>query len=126
MTITSINNPEYLLIRSVGNLKNETDLFEHASLIYNEFKKYDNKKILIDALTTTFPHDLFPYYDLVQYYTNNFPPEIRELKVACIISPDFAKAGEFWQTVSNNSGFQYHAFTSVREAEEWLMSTNSL
>ena len=33
MIITSENKAEYLLIRSVANLKNESDLIKHAMLV---------------------------------------------------------------------------------------------
>jgi hypothetical protein len=121
MVITSDNNTEYLLVRSAGSLQNESDLFKHARLIYEEFKKHHNKKIMIDALATEFPSDLFAYYELIQFYIEKLPPEIRELRLACVISPAYSNAGKFWQTASNNRGFQYRAFTSVREAEEWLI-----
>jgi hypothetical protein len=121
MTITSDNNSEYLLISSVGSLQDESQLFKHARLIYNEVKKHNNKRILLDALATEFPSDLFAYYDLVQFYIAELPPEIKELRLACVISPAYSNVGKFWQTASNNRGFQYRAFTSVREAEEWLI-----
>ena len=121
MTITSQNNVDYLLIRSVAILKNENDLIRHAMLVFDEYKKYDNKKVVLDGLATDFPSDLFSYYDLVQFYIEKFPPEVREIKLACIISPEYARIGKFWETTSNNRGFKYRAFTSLREAEEWLM-----
>jgi hypothetical protein len=121
MTITSENYDEYLLIRSVGKLTTESDLFEHATLIYTEFAKYDNKKMLLDALATEFPMDLYPYYNLVQFYIEKLPAEIKELKLAAVISAEYTAIGEFWQTVANNRGFQYMAFTEVRHAEEWLL-----
>lgn len=78
-------------------------------------------KEILDALATEFPSDLFAYYDLVQFYIEKLPPEIRELKLACVISPEYSNVGRFWQTASNNRGFKYQAFISVREAEEWVM-----
>lgn len=121
MTITSQNNADYLLIRSVASLKNENDLIQHAILVFDEYKKYGNKKVVLDGLETGFPSDLFPYYDLVQFYIEKFPPEVREIKLACVISPEYTRIGKFWETTSNNRGFRYRAFTSLREAEEWIM-----
>jgi hypothetical protein len=121
MIITSDNNADFLFIRSVARLKNEEDLIKHARLIFDEYKKYGNKKVIVDGLETEFPFDLFPYYDLVQFYVEKFPPEIREIKLACVISPEYKRIGKFWETASNNRGFQYRAFISLREAEEWLI-----
>jgi len=121
MTLTSQNNADYLLIRSEASLKDEHDLIQHALLVYDEYKKYENHKVILDGLATRFPSDLFPYYDLVQFYIEKFPPEIRKIKLACIISPEYSRIGKFWETASNNRGFKYRAFTSLREAEEWMM-----
>jgi hypothetical protein len=120
MTITSENNADYLLIRSVASLKDENDLILHAMLVFDEYKKHDNKKVVLDGLATEFPSNLFPYYDLVQFYIEKLPPEAREITLACIISPEYSRIGKFWETVSNNRGFRYRAFTSLRDAEVWL------
>jgi len=121
MIITSENNADYLLITSVANLKNENDLIKHATLVYDEYKKYDNKKVVLDGLGTEFPSDLFPYYDLVQFYIEKLPSEVREINLACVISPEYTRIGKFWETVSNNRGFKFRAFVSLRDAEEWIM-----
>jgi hypothetical protein len=60
MTITSENNADYLLIRSVAILKDEQDLIKHSTLVFEEYKKYDSKKVVLDGLETRFPLDLFP------------------------------------------------------------------
>lgn len=121
MKITSNNNSKYLLIRSAGSLPDESALFKHAELVYNEFRKHHNKKIILDALATEFPSDLFSYYDLVQYYIYKLPHEVKEIKLACVISAEYSAIGKFWQTASNNRGFKYRAFTSIGAAEEWMM-----
>jgi hypothetical protein len=54
-----VNNADYLLIRSVAVLRDEEDLIKHAMLVYSEYKKYDNKKVVLDGLATGFPSDLF-------------------------------------------------------------------
>jgi hypothetical protein len=121
MTITSDNHTKYLLIKSAGSLPDEPALFQHAELVYNEFKKHSNKRIILDALATEFPSDLFSYYDLVQYYIYKLPPEIKEIKLACVISPAYSSIGKFWQTAANNRGFKYRAFTSILAAKEWVL-----
>jgi len=120
MTVKSQNTPQYLLVRSSGRLKNEKDLFKHANKVFGEVEKHGNTRILVDALATKFPLDLFPYYDLVQYYMESLPTSIKELKIAALIGPEYVAAGEFWENAANNRGFNYRAFTSVKDAEEWL------
>ncbi|HKO79074.1 MAG TPA: hypothetical protein VJU78_01705, partial [Chitinophagaceae bacterium] len=83
--------------------------------------KYNNKKILLGASATEFPSDLFSCYDLVQFYINKLPSEIKEIKLACVIAAEYSGIGKFWQTAANNRGFKCRAFTAVQQAEEWIV-----
>lgn len=121
LAITSHNKPEYLLIGSRGNVKTEADMKEHCRLLFEEVLKYNCTKVLIDEPKTTFPKDMFVYYNVVNYYLDNFPPEIRSLKVAVVVAEKFKEVGYFWETVCVNKGLQYFAFTSFEEAHNWLI-----
>jgi hypothetical protein len=121
ITITSENMDDYLSIRSAGDIESKDDLLKHADLIYQEISKYDKQKILIDNIETRFPPDMFSYYEQVQYFSKTFPPWIRLLKIAVVVSPEFEEVGKFWETLSVNRGFQYFAFTSLEEAGQWLI-----
>jgi len=94
---------------------------EHCKLLFDEVLKYNNKKVLIDEPGTRFPQNMFIYYDLVNYYVDNFPPEIRFLKIAVVIAEEFKEIGYFWETVCVNKGLQYFAFTSFQDAHDWLV-----
>jgi len=94
---------------------------DHCTLLFDEILKYNNKKVLIDEPGTRFPKDMFIYYDLVNYYLDNFPREIRFLKIAVVIAEEFKEVGRFWETVCVNKGLQYFAFTSFRDADDWLV-----
>lgn len=120
--ITSHPGPEYLLIESKGELISKDDLKMHGQMIYDEIMKYAAKRILVNEPETSFPTDLFSYYELVEFYLNSFPPEIRFLKIAVVISEEFEKVAGFWETVCVNRGLQYFAFTSFRKAHEWLVN----
>jgi len=96
------------------------DLFVHADRAYQEILKFDKEKILIELIETTFPLSLFDYSDLVKHYMNNLPPELKLLKIAVVISEVYKNIAEFWETVCNNKGFEFNAFTSLHEAEVWL------
>ncbi len=94
---------------------------EHCRLLFDEVLKYNCSKVLINEPGTTFPTDMFIYYNVVTHYIDNFPPEIRTLKIAVVIAEEFKELGYFWETVCVNKGLQYFAFTAFRDAHDWLV-----
>ncbi|MEK7225100.1 MAG: hypothetical protein AAB221_05410 [Bacteroidota bacterium] len=121
ITITSVDRDEYILITSIGVLENRDDLLTHAELIYQEISKYDKHKILIDDIETRFPPNRLYYYDQVHFFGTGFPREIRFLKIAIVLSPEFEEIGKFWETLAVNRGFEYHSFISMAKAHQWLI-----
>ena len=121
ITITSQNKKEYLLIESKGLIKTKEDLFMHSRMINDEIMKHDSKKILINEPETHFPLELFPYFGLVKEYVDNFPPEIRFLKIAIVVSDEYKEVADSWETLCVSRGLQYFAFTSFQEASDWLL-----
>ena len=121
ITITSQNKDEYLLLESRGSIQTKEELFMHSHMVYEEIRKYGAKKILINEPETHFPVELFPYFGLVKEYTDNFPPEIRALKIAIVVADEYKEVAETWETLCVSRGLQYFAFTSFEEASEWLL-----
>jgi len=121
LTITSQKKEEYLLIESKGSLKTKDDLLRHSQMIYEEIIKHDFHKILINEPETHFPLELFPYFNLVKEYIDNFPPEIRYLKIAVVVSGEYTQVAESWETLCVSRGLQYFVFTSFKEASNWLL-----
>ncbi len=121
ITITTADTKDYLLIKSAGDISNKDDLFKHAELVLDALIKQDKQKILIDSSGTHLPLDPFSYYEQVLYFGEKFPPRIRLLKIAVVVSPEYAELGRFWETVCVNRGFQYFVFTSLDEAHQWLI-----
>ncbi|HLA55916.1 MAG TPA: hypothetical protein VK623_07430 [Flavobacterium sp.] len=121
ITLTAENKDEYLLIATTGNLETVEDLLMHADLIYQEFLKYGAKKVLLDLQETTFPKNLFSYLDLVNHYISDFSQELQSIKLAVVVTKEYENIGEFWETVCNNRGYEFFAFTSYEKAHDWLM-----
>ena len=121
ISITSQNTSEYLLIESKGSLETGADLLTHSQLLYNEIKKYDAKKILIDEPGTHFPLDLFLYFDLVKNYIDHFPPDIRSLKIAIVTAEAYTEIAQSWEALCVSRGLQFFVFTSFEEAIDWLL-----
>ena len=125
IVITSRPEPGYLLVESSGELFTREDLVKQSRLIHDEIIKHRAKKILVDEVATKFPLELFPYYELVKFYLDNFPPDIRQFKIAIVIAKDYEKMARFWETVCTNRGLQYFAFTSFQKAQDWLTNETS-
>ncbi|MEO6405054.1 MAG: hypothetical protein ABIY51_16090 [Ferruginibacter sp.] len=114
--------PEYLLVESKGEIKNENDLRERCKMIFDGILRHDKNKVLINEPGTRFPKRILMYYNLVDFYIHNFPPHIRSLKIAKVLSEEYKEIGYFWETVCVNHGFRYFAFTSMKDAEKWLVN----
>ena len=123
--ITSYPLPEYLLVESMGELHTKNDLIVQSQLIHREIIKHKARKILVNETKTLFPLDLFPYYELVKFYLDNFPGDIRQNRIAIVIADEYEKMARFWETVCLNRGLQYLAFTSFQKAHDWLTSNHS-
>lgn len=121
VALTSFDKGNYLLIKSAGVLKDAEDLFRHAELVNNEVSKYNQTKILIDDRETRFPLNMIAYYEQVLFFSKTLPEEIRLLKIAIVLLPEFEEFGKFWETVSVNRGFRFFSFTDMEEAYRWLM-----
>ena|SRR5687767_3996257 len=119
-TITSTNKDDHLFLLSTGVVEDRHDVIKHAEAVYAEVMKYDQKKILIDDRGTSWPTDLFSYYEQIEFFSQNFPPDIRLLKIAIVLPSETEEIGKFWETVCVNKGFNYHSFSSVEEAYQWL------
>lgn len=122
ISITSLKKKDYLLIQTKATIETKEDLLSQSQMIFGEISKNDFKKILIDEPETKFPIDLFPYFDLVKNYVEDFPPEIRQLKIAIVIAKEYKEIADSWETLCVSRGLNYYAFTSFQEAEQWLLS----
>ena len=116
ITITSQNKKEYLLIESKGSIETKEELFAHSRMLYDEIAKYGAQKILINEPETYFPLELFPYFGLVQNYEDNLPAEVRNLKIAIVVSNDYKDVAANWEAICQSRGLQYFAFTSYQDA----------
>lgn len=121
ITITAHEKMDYLLIETKANVETKEDLIRQSKLLYDEIAKHEFKRILVDELETTLPNNLVPYFDLVKNYVEEFPPEIRELKIATVINKEYKEVSASWETLCRSRGLNYSSFTSFEEAEQWLL-----
>ena len=122
ISISSENKKEYLFIESKGNLETKEELIEHSHILYDEITKHGAQKILINEPETYFPLELFPYFGLIQDYQDNFPPEFRNLKIAIVVADEYKEVAASWETLCQNRGLKFFAFTSMQDAISCLIS----
>lgn len=121
IAITSQKKRDYLFIETKAVLQTTEDLLKQSEMLYEEIAKYSFKKVLIDESETKLPKDLVPYFDLAKNYTAEFPPEIRRLKIAIVTAREYKEIAKSWESLCVSRGMNYCAFTSIGEAEEWLL-----
>ena len=115
---------EHLLIVTKATLETKEKLLAQSQRLYEEIAKHGFKKIIIDERETILPDDVVPYFDLVKNYIDEFPPEIRELKIATVVAEEYKEFADTWETLCMSRGLNFNGFTSYDEAEEWLLSEN--
>lgn len=119
--IESQDKGDYLLITSKGTLKNKEELAIHSQMVFDEIIKNGAKQVLVDDVETHFPEDLFAYFDLVKGYANDYPPEIRALKIAVAVAPEYKEVAASWETLCQSRGLHFCAYISLEDARAWLL-----
>lgn len=121
VTITTEDRGEYLYVECKGEVTSADELIAQSTLVYEEFLKYNPQKILLYEMEMDFPSGLSAYLNLVNHYNDNFVPEVRSVKVAVVLKEKYKEIGDFWETICTNRGFQYHSFTDLKKAEDWIL-----
>lgn len=124
ISITATEKKDHLLIVTKAILETKENLFEQSQMLYDEIEKHGFKKILIDERETVLPVDLVPYFDLVKKYMDEFPPEIKQLKIATVVAEEYKEFAATWETLCMSRGLNFNGFTSYDKAEEWLLREN--
>ena len=125
ISIIAYEKKEHLLIETKAILETNESLLTQSQMLYDEIAKHSFNKILIDERETVLPNDLVPYFDLVKNYIDEFPPEIRQLKIATVVAEEYKEFADTWETLCMSRGLSFNAFTSYDEAEQWLLDENS-
>ena len=117
--ITSEEYNNILILKTQGEVNGWERLTDE---IYEEVKKHNCRKIIIDHSLLKFSSSIVHAVDLVKHYKDNFPSDIRLVTIAVVVPENNREFAEFWETYCNNSGYKYFSFTSMNSATEWIMS----
>ena len=116
ITTNLVNN--ILILKTSGKIDSWEQITDN---IYKEVLKHNTKKIILDHRDLQLPTSILRYVEVVEHYQKNFPMEIHQLKVAVVVTEGNKSVARFWETYCLNRGFRYLAFTSMKDATNWVM-----
>lgn len=112
---------EYLLINVSGIIANEDEHKLLTERFFLEIKKYNSKNTIIDVSETIFPQSFLFLNDIVAFYSEVLPEEIKHWKVAVVDESNFLELGKYWEFTANQQGFfGYKVFSSMKEAQVFI------
>ena len=111
---------DYLLIESSGSIADIEEYQLHTKRHVDEIMKYGIKKIIVDESKIQWAKSLLLQSDIVDFYSDELPEEMRFWKVACVVDSEFIDIVKFWEFKANQSGYNYKAYTSIEEARKFM------
>ena len=118
--ISAQRKKNYLLISVSGVLENLEELKNLSVQFYEQVIQYETRNVVIDELQLKLTNSIMHQVELIKYYSDNLPPEIKNYKVAVAVDPKYKDLAEFWNLYGTNRGFPWKGFTSLEEALEWI------
>ena len=118
--ISAQQKKNYLLISVSGVLENLEELKNLSVQFYEQVIQYETRNVVIDELQLKLTNSIMHQVELIKYYSDNLPPEIKNYKVAVAVDPKYKDLAEFWNLYGTNRGFPWKGFTSLEEALEWI------
>ena len=120
VTITSKLEDDYHLIEVSGIIFDFEEYKQLTKRYYDEIMQYGKNKIIIDASRIQFPNSLLIHSDLVHFYSEELPGEVRSWKIAVVTDESTVEIGNFWEFQARQSGYFYKVFSSMEDAQEYM------
>ena len=118
--ITSSIEDNYLLIKASCIVNDLADYNFLMNKFNEEIFKYDKRKVLVDMREVKYPVSPMLASESVSYVAKTFPEEIKQLKIAGVVSSSFKVIADFWEFQAIENGMDYKVFTSVEEARNYI------
>ena len=96
VNITSKVEDDCHLMEVSGSIVNFEEYKQLTKRYYDEIIQYGKKKIIIDASRIEFPISLIMHSDLVNYYSDEFPEEVKSWRIAVVADISTIEIGKFW------------------------------
>lgn len=121
ITISSRVEDNYLLIKASGSIVEIKEYKMLQKRYYDEIMKFGYKKIIVDESEMLLPKSLMAQDELVEFFSNEFPEEIKEWKLAAVMAEDYIIIAKYWEHQVNSNGYcGFKVFTSIEEARIYL------
>ena len=121
ITVTSKEESGYLLLKASGSIVNIEEYQLLVKRYLDEIDKYDIRNIIIDETKVRYEKSFLLQSDIINFFSNELPKEVKSWKVACVVDSQIEDVGKFWEYKAQKSGFNfYKVFTSIKEAKKYL------
>ena len=121
LTLSTKKEEDFLLAKASGKIADSDELQLFTKRFYDEIVKYGFERIVIDVSKVDFPISLQLHDDIVSFYKEELPPEIRFFKIAVVDESSYKEIGKYWEFVAKQKGFdKYKVFFSMQEAHEFI------
>lgn len=114
---------DHLLITAAGAIEN-IESYELLTEVYiNEILEQNVSKTIVDETELEYLKSVLLQSDIVKYYAQKMPREMRDWTVAVIVDDVVWEFAVFWESVCHRVGYHsYKVFTSMEEAKEFVSS----
>ena len=106
----------YLLVVSSGTIETLEDWKELDRQEVELMFASDHKKVIVDERGVIHKEEILMVIKLVKQMIDNFPFELRYLRLAVVVDEGSMSIARFWETYSVNRGFNWRAFTAMDKA----------
>jgi len=117
--VVSVNpENEYLFIKVSGIITNQVEHRLLTERFYLEIKEHGSNNTIIDVSETSFPHSFEFLNDIVEFYSEELPDEVKYWKIAVVDESSYRELGKYCEFIANQQGFMgYKVFSSMKEAQ---------
>lgn len=118
--ISARKEKDTLLLKVSGKLESLEELKALSVRLYEASIKFETRKVLIDEMALELTGSIVHQAELIKFYSENLPQEIREYRVAVAVDPKYRDLADFWNLYGSNRGFPWRGVTSLEAAIQWI------
>lgn len=118
--ISAHQENHYLPIKASGIIESLEELKDFSTALYAEGIKYDTRNVVIDEMQLQLTTSVVHQCELINFYSESLPPQIKQYKIAVAVDPKYRELAEFWELYGSNRGYPWKGFTSLENALDWI------
>lgn len=113
------NHENYLKVIAKGKDDDQADVKNYTDAVVNAILDFNSKKVLCDERELQYNLSLTDTFQLGEY-VSQYSGHL--IKIAIVCNSKFIDDAKFYETVTTNRGMQIKVYTSIEEAECWLLN----